>query len=169
MGFQRVSGNYREVRRSGDRAIGSEASLMRRRCIFLFAGPALGWIGFCLAAAISHGPRNMGLVVPGMVVFSPFIFAAGALPAIFTFWVDDALIERNSSRPLRAILCCAFGGLLSLGLFRYAPFPLPEFRSEGLVNALPGAFAGLICSYWAGREKSRPKSRGTGWSIANRE
>ena len=142
---------------------------MRRRYIFLFAGPALGWIGFCLAAAISHGPRYFGLVVPGMIVFSPFIFVVGVLPAIFTFWVDDALIERNSSRPLRAVLCCVFGGLLSLGLFHYAPFPLPEFRSEGLVNALPGAFAGLICSYWAGREKRPPKSRGMGWGIANRE
>ena len=147
----------------------SEVIGLRRRYIFLFAGPALGWIGFCLAAAIVHGPRYMGIVAPGLVVISPFIFAVGALPAVLTGWIDEALVDRKRSRFLRCMVCCAFGGLLSLGLFYIGPFPIPEFRSGGLLSALPGGLAGLLCSYWAGREKRGFRSQGMGWSAANRD
>jgi len=108
-------------------------------------------------------------VAPGLVVFSPFIYAVGAIPVVTTGWLDDALIGRGWPRVLRMVACRAFGGLLSLGLFHVAPFPLPDFRSEGVHNTLPGALAGFVCSYWAGREKRPPKSRGMGWSTANRE
>lgn len=142
----------------------------RRLLIFLLAGPPLGWSGLCLAAAISHGsPRQIGAVLPGLVAFSPFIFAMGALPASFAFWLDNKLIERSYPSAWRSVACSALGGLLSLGLFHIAPFPLQELRSEGLLNAIPGALAGAVCSYWSGREKRPEKSRGMGWSAANRE
>ena len=70
--------------------------MFRRSLIFLLAGPPLGWLGLCLAAAISYGPpRQMGAVLPGLIVFSPFIFAVGVLPVSIAFWLDNALIERG--------------------------------------------------------------------------
>jgi len=144
--------------------------MFRRSLIFLLAGPPLGWLGLCLAAAISHGsPRQMGAVLPGLIVFSPFIFAVGALPASIAFWLDNALIERGYPYAWRSVACCALGALLSFGLFHIAPFPLHELRSEGLLDAIPGALAGAVCSYWSGRERRPQKSRNMGWSVANRE
>ena len=135
--------------------------VLRRQLIFIPAGPALGWIGLCLAAAISNGPQYVQLVVFGVVVF-PLIFAIGALPAAFTFWLDGTLLERSWSRPLRSMACGAVGGLLSVVLLHFAPVPLPGTSSLGLLNALPGCLAGLICSYWAGADKGARDTRGIG-------
>lgn len=130
-----------------------QRNIRRNGLIFVLVGPELGFVGFCIAAAIHNGSRYMGLLFPGSLLLFPFIFALGFFPAFFIFIVDDTLTAWNSPRWIRAIVCCAFGALLSLGLFYVAPDPFPEVHTEGLANALPGGIAGLVCSIWCGCKK----------------
>src|SRR5690242_15534854 len=103
----------------------------KRLGIYLFAGPAFGWIGYGIAALVSYGPRTLGFMLVGLVVFYPVTLILGSAPAMATFYVDQAMHDRCWPQPWRCIVSCALGGWLSFLTFRIFPFPLSELRVTG--------------------------------------
>lgn len=121
-----------------------------RRGIYVFAGPVLGWIGYTIAELLSHGPRSLGFMLIGLVIFYPITFIVGSMPAMAAFYVDQALYDRRWPKVWRCFVSCTLGGLLSFPILLVFHLPFPELQVTGAFLCLPGAFAGVVCSWWTG-------------------
>jgi hypothetical protein len=118
---------------------------IKLQLIWLLAGPFLGWIGLSFELMFLRVNPIYSLLI-GIVVF-PITLAVGLPIAASTFLLDTIASDHGCRQPFRGVVTAALGGCLSLLVLSFLPVSqILANGPAGVLNLIPGAFAGFICS-----------------------
>jgi hypothetical protein len=121
---------------------------MRRFAVFGLLGPCIGLIVFVLAAG---GEKlftlDFLLALPGLLLFLPFAFYIGFVPALLTA-ACDAILDRWGIRPItRYVLTGIVGYASSFTIFLRDFVTGHGFDQSLLVWGLIGLISAVICAW----------------------
>ena len=121
---------------------------MRRFAVFGLLGPCIGLIVFVLAAG---GEKlftlDFLLALPGLLLFLPFAFYIGFVPALLTA-ACDAILDRWGIRPItRYALTGIVGYASSYAIFLQDLVSGHGFNPSLLMLGLIGLISAVICAW----------------------
>ena len=121
---------------------------MRRFAVFGLLGPCIGLIVFVLAAG---GEKlftlDFLLALPGLLLFLPFAFYIGFVPALLTAACDAILDRRGIRRITRYVLTGIVGYASSFTIFLRDLVTGHGFDPSLLMWGLIGLISAVICAW----------------------